>query len=99
MSEISKKILLGDQEILIETGKIARQANGSIMITCDGTTILATVAARKEAKAERGRERGDYFRQVFETGHVGVRAFARETPILPLPQRSSRLAFRASFFR
>ena len=50
MSEISKKILLGDQEILIETGKIARQANGSIMITCDGTTILATVAARKEAK-------------------------------------------------
>jgi len=50
VSEISKKILLGDQEILIETGKIARQANGSIMITCDGTTILATVAARKEVK-------------------------------------------------
>ena len=50
MSEISKKILFGDQEILIETGKIARQANGSVMITCDGTTILATVAARKEAK-------------------------------------------------
>ena len=50
MSEISKKILLGDQEVLIETGKIARQANGSVMITCDGTTILATVAARKEAK-------------------------------------------------
>jgi len=50
VSEISKKILLGDQEILIETGKIARQANGSVMITCDGTTILATVAARKEAK-------------------------------------------------
>ena len=50
MNEISKKILLGDQEILIETGKIARQANGSVMITCDGTTILATVAARKEAK-------------------------------------------------
>ena len=50
MSKISKKILLGDQEILIETGKIARQANGSVMITCDGTTILATVAARKEAK-------------------------------------------------
>ena len=50
MSEISKKILFGDQEVLIETGKIARQANGSVMITCDGTTILATVAARKEAK-------------------------------------------------
>jgi polyribonucleotide nucleotidyltransferase len=49
VSEISKKILLGDQELLIETGKIARQANGSVMITCDGTTILATVAARKEA--------------------------------------------------
>ena len=50
MSEISKKILFGDQEVLIETGKIARQANGSVMISCDGTTILATVAARKEAK-------------------------------------------------
>ena len=52
MNQISKEIIINDQKIVLETGKIARQANGSVLVSCDGTTILATVAGRKEAKED-----------------------------------------------
>tara|TARA_Y100000588_G_scaffold364854_1_gene428913 strand:- start:2696 stop:4795 length:2100 start_codon:yes stop_codon:yes gene_type:complete len=45
---ISKTIALGDQEIVIESGKIARQANGSVVISTGGTSILVTVVAKRE---------------------------------------------------
>ena len=51
MNQISQEIIINDQKIVLETGKIARQANGSVLVSCEGTTILATVAGRKEAKA------------------------------------------------
>jgi len=50
VNQISQEIIINDQKIVLETGKIARQANGSVLVSCDGTTILATVAGRKEAK-------------------------------------------------
>ena len=50
MNQISKEIIVNDQKITLETGKVARQANGSVVATCDGTTVLATVAAKREAK-------------------------------------------------
>ena len=49
MNQISKEIVINDQKIVLETGKIARQANGSVLVSCEGTSILATVAGRKEA--------------------------------------------------
>ena len=52
MNQISQEIIINDQKIVLETGKIARQANGSVLVSCDGTTILATVAGRKEAKED-----------------------------------------------
>jgi len=50
VNQISKEIIINDQKIILETGKIARQANGSVFVSCEGTSILATVAGRKEAK-------------------------------------------------
>ena len=50
MNQISQEIIINDQKIVLETGKIARQANGSVLVSCEGTTILATVAGRKEPK-------------------------------------------------
>ena len=44
MNQISQEIIINDQKIVLETGKIARQANGSVLVSCDGRTILATVA-------------------------------------------------------
>ena len=48
MKVISKTIPFGDQKIVIETGKIARQAHGSVVISSGGTSILVTVVAKRE---------------------------------------------------
>jgi polyribonucleotide nucleotidyltransferase len=37
------------QEITIETGKLAKQADGSVVIKQGNTMLLATVVSRKEA--------------------------------------------------
>jgi len=47
---ITKTIPYGDQNIVIESGKIARQAHGSVVISSGGTTILVTVVAKREPK-------------------------------------------------
>ena len=52
MNQKSQEIIINDHKIVLETGKIARQANGSVLVSCEGTTILATVAGRKEAKED-----------------------------------------------
>ncbi|WP_103327439.1 polyribonucleotide nucleotidyltransferase [Bacteroidetes bacterium endosymbiont of Geopemphigus sp.] len=50
---ISEKILLEDgRSISIETGLLARQADGSVVIRMGDTMLLATVVAAKEAKEE-----------------------------------------------
>jgi polyribonucleotide nucleotidyltransferase len=50
VNQISSEIILNDQKITLETGKVARQANGSVIASCDGTTVLATVVAKRDAK-------------------------------------------------
>lgn len=48
---ISKTIDLGDgKPITIETGKLAKQADGSVMVRMGDTMMLATVVSNKEAK-------------------------------------------------
>ena len=49
MSYVSKKFNYGGQEVLLETGKVARQANAAVMVTMADTTVLVAVVARKEA--------------------------------------------------
>jgi polyribonucleotide nucleotidyltransferase len=45
-----KSITTGGKEISIETGKLAKQADGSVVLRMGDTMILATVVAAKEAK-------------------------------------------------
>ena len=40
----------GDQIITFETGKMARQADGSVVVSCGETMVLVTVVAEKENK-------------------------------------------------
>jgi polyribonucleotide nucleotidyltransferase len=47
---IRKSIITGGKEISIETGKLAKQADGSVVLRMGDTMILATVVAAKEAK-------------------------------------------------
>ena len=50
---IKKSITLADgREISLETGALARQADGSVLLTCGETMLLATVVARKEINVE-----------------------------------------------
>ncbi|QTV05151.1 polyribonucleotide nucleotidyltransferase [Faecalibacter bovis] len=47
---ITEKVSLSDgREITIETGKLAKQANGSVVVRMGDTMLLATVVANKDA--------------------------------------------------
>ena len=48
MKVISKTIPFGNQKIVIESGKIARQAHGSVVISSGGTSILVTVVGKRK---------------------------------------------------
>ena len=49
-NQVSKTFQLGDQSVTIETGKIARQATGSVVVSMGSIQVLATVVGRKKAK-------------------------------------------------
>ena len=51
MNVVKKTFQYGDQEVTLETGRIARQASGSVMVTMGSTSVLCTVVAEQKAKA------------------------------------------------
>jgi polyribonucleotide nucleotidyltransferase len=55
VTPIRQEFQYGDHKITLETGEIARQADGAIMIDVDGTSLLVTVVGKKEAAG------GDFF--------------------------------------
>lgn len=48
VERVTRKI--GDQELILETGKIGKQANGCVYAQIGGTVVIATVCASSEAK-------------------------------------------------
>ena len=70
----------GDRPLVLETGKIARQADGAVMATYGQTTVLCTVVAQKSA-----REGADFFpltvnyeEKAFANGKIPGGFFKRE---------------------
>ena len=49
--QIKEKTIAG-KTLRLETGRIARQSNGSVLVTYGETTVLATVNAAKEARED-----------------------------------------------
>ena len=47
---ITKTFQFGGQEVTIETGRVARQATGAVLVTMGGNQVLCTVVGAKEAK-------------------------------------------------
>src|SRR6202140_2841607 len=45
-----KELMWGGRRLVLETGKIARQADGAVMATYGDTTVLCTAVAAKSAK-------------------------------------------------
>ncbi|MDF1583506.1 MAG: polyribonucleotide nucleotidyltransferase [Methyloprofundus sp.] len=55
MKPIRKEFQYGQQLVSIETGEIARQTSGAVMIDVEGTSLLVSVVGKKEAS------KGDFF--------------------------------------
>src|ERR1700753_643237 len=45
-----KELMWGGRRLVLETGKVARQANGAVMATYGETTVLCTAVANKQQK-------------------------------------------------
>ncbi len=50
MNPVIKKFNFGGQEVTLETGRIARQASGAVLVKMGNTTVLCTVVGAKTAK-------------------------------------------------
>jgi polyribonucleotide nucleotidyltransferase len=49
VQKLTKKFKFGDHEVTLETGEIARQASGAVMVNMADTVVMVTVVGRKEA--------------------------------------------------
>ena len=56
MAKITKEIQFGENKLVIETGEIARQADGAVFVSMNGTQVLVTVVAKKD-----GAEKNSFF--------------------------------------
>ncbi len=50
MNSVNRKFKYGDHEVVIETGKIARQATASVVVSMSDTVVLVAVVAQRDAK-------------------------------------------------
>ena len=53
MTSIKKSFQYGEHEVTIETGEIARQATGSVLVSMADTVVLVTAVGQKEGDAGR----------------------------------------------
>lgn len=54
MDYTKKSFQYGGREVTIETGRVARQASGAVIVDVEGTTAFVTVVGKKEAKEGQG---------------------------------------------
>ena len=81
MFNIAKKTFTyGTHEVTIETGEIARQASGAVLVTVEDTVVLVTVVAAKTAKP--GQDffplTCDYLEKTYAAGKIPGGFFKRE---------------------
>ncbi len=53
MAKISKTFDFGDRKVSIETGQVARQADGAVLVNMDDTVVLVTVVGKKGDPGDR----------------------------------------------
>ena len=92
-NKVTKSFQWGDKTVVMETGEIARQATGAVLVDIDGTVILATVAASKSAKP--GQDffplTVDYIEKTYAAGKIPGSFFKREAKPSELETLTSRL--------
>jgi len=79
-NKVSKTFQWGQNTVTMETGEIARQSSGAVMLDMDGTVVLATVVAKTEGKA--GQDffplTVDYLEKSYAAGKIPGSFFKRE---------------------
>ena len=80
MSVIKKSFDFGGQQVTLETGRIARQADGAVLVTMADTTVLVTAVGRREA--DPGRDffplTVNYQEKTYAAGRIPGGFFRRE---------------------
>jgi polyribonucleotide nucleotidyltransferase len=80
LKPIKKSIAYGRHQLTLETGEIARQAHGAVIVTMDDTVVLVTVVGEKNAK--QGQDffplTVDYQERSYAAGRIPGSFFKRE---------------------
>jgi polyribonucleotide nucleotidyltransferase len=80
MKSIKKTFQFGRHEVTLETGEIARQADGAVLVTMDDTVVLVTCVGRRDVKP--GQDffplTVDYQEKTYAAGRIPGGFFKRE---------------------
>ncbi|MCM1513032.1 MAG: polyribonucleotide nucleotidyltransferase [Oxalobacter formigenes] len=79
-NKVSKTFQYGQHTVTLETGEIARQASGAVMVSMEDTVVLATVVAQEDARP--GQDffplTVDYIEKSYAAGRIPGGFFKRE---------------------
>ena len=92
-NKVTKSFAWGQHTVTLETGEIARQSGGAVVVSIEDTVILATVVAKKDAKP--GQDffplTVDYIEKTYAAGKIPGSFFKREGRPSELETLTSRL--------
>ncbi len=92
-NKVTKTFQWGQQTVTLETGEIARQSGGAVIVSIADTVVLATVVARKDPKP--GQDffplTVDYIEKTYAAGKIPGSFFKREGRPSELETLTSRL--------
>jgi len=80
LNPVKKSLMWGRHQLTLETGEIARQASGAVMVTMEDTVVLVTVVGARNAKS--GQDffplTVDYQERTYAAGKIPGGFFRRE---------------------
>src|SRR6201991_2256545 len=92
-NKVTKTFQWGQHQVTLETGEIARQSGGAVIVNVEDTVVLATVVAAKNAKP--GQDffplTVDYIEKTYAAGKIPGSFFKREGRPSELETLTSRL--------
>jgi polyribonucleotide nucleotidyltransferase len=93
LSHYKKTLSYGNHQLTLETGEIARQAGGAVMVSLDDTMVLVSVVGKKEVK--QGQDffplTVDYMEKTYAAGKIPGGFLKREGPMREKEILTSRL--------
>jgi len=80
LSHYKKTLTFGNHQLTLETGEIARQASGAVMVSLDDTMVLVSVVGKKDAKPDQDffPMTVDYQEKTYAAGKIPGGFFKRE---------------------